>query len=245
MSADFNAELVARHLRGDRVASEELVRRNMGMVAKIARRYHSDNLSREDLLQEGVAGLLDAARYFDPARGYKFSTFACWRVLGAVTEAVQSGLTTNEARRAFWALGRARRALFRRGVLNPSVEAVAELTGIDRRGVEAAMTKVAGAESLDAPSGREDESVHDVMRDERATSPEAAAELSSDEAAVRRALASLSLRERTVIRARFYSDPRKTLSEIAGCLGVTRQRAYQIERRALDRLRVRLFREVA
>jgi RNA polymerase primary sigma factor len=83
--------------RGDeaeyRALIAELVERNVGLAASVARRYSVRGSDREDLLQVACLGLLRAAEKFEPERGFKFSTCATWWVRQALSRAVQdSGL---------------------------------------------------------------------------------------------------------------------------------------------------------
>ncbi|MBX5467207.1 MAG: sigma-70 family RNA polymerase sigma factor [Firmicutes bacterium] len=95
-------DLVVRAQQGDRAAWEELVEKNLPLVAWVARGYRHGALSWPDLVQEGSLGLLEAIRRFDPDRSNHLSTYAVWWIRQAVNE---------EARRqrrvqAVWGIGR-------------------------------------------------------------------------------------------------------------------------------------------
>jgi RNA polymerase primary sigma factor len=62
------------------VAISELVSRNLRFVISVAKQYLNNNVDLEDLVNEGNAGLLDAARRFDPTTGNKFISYAVWYV---------------------------------------------------------------------------------------------------------------------------------------------------------------------
>src|SRR4051794_10046471 len=88
--------LAQRIERGDLAAKERLINSNLRLVVKFALRYAGHGLSREDLVQEAMLGLIRAAEKFDWRRGYKFSTYAVlW-----IKQAVQRGLDNTGPRRS-------------------------------------------------------------------------------------------------------------------------------------------------
>ena len=88
LTREEEVELAQRIERGDLAAKERLINSNLRLVVKFALRYAGHGLSREDLVQEAMLGLIRAAEKFDWRRGYKFSTYAVlW-----IKQAVQRGL---------------------------------------------------------------------------------------------------------------------------------------------------------
>ena len=85
LSREHEVEL-ARAWRDDQdqAALDTLVSAYLRLVASIAGKYARFGLSREDLVQEGVFGLLQAAQKFDPERGFRFGTYASWWVRAAI-----------------------------------------------------------------------------------------------------------------------------------------------------------------
>lgn len=72
------------------MSPEELVEKNMGLATYFAQRFYSTGMELEDLVQEGMVGLMDAANRFDPRRGIKFSTYAAWHIRKAIMDAIRN-----------------------------------------------------------------------------------------------------------------------------------------------------------
>lgn len=96
---------LSRTIHGDdpvaaKAARDTLIARNMGLVHKIARRFHIDTLVHEDIVQEGCIGLIQATEEFDPERGFRFTTFAIWKIRNCIGKAmVNSGVVRQPAYR--------------------------------------------------------------------------------------------------------------------------------------------------
>ena len=71
-------ELSRKAKQGDLKARNKLIESNYRLVLSIAKKYHRSNCDFEDLVQESNIGLITAVDKFDPEKGYKFSTYACW-----------------------------------------------------------------------------------------------------------------------------------------------------------------------
>ena len=84
------AELAERAVNGDKLASEELVVKNLRFVISVAKQYATDKISLEDLVNEGNIGLIKAVEKYDPTKGYKFISFAVWYVRKLIMEYVSN-----------------------------------------------------------------------------------------------------------------------------------------------------------
>jgi RNA polymerase primary sigma factor len=219
---------------GDAEACRKLVAAFLPAIAAVASHFPSGAaVDRQELIQEGVAGLLFAARRFDTGRNTPFWAYASFWVRKAMQELVAE-LTrpvalSDRAVRAGAQLRTARREYLRDHGTEPRSEELSRATGLTRGQIE----------SLDAteqvPSG---DGAADLIVDPVA---EQAFDQVLDEMEMRemRDFADgLDERERAVLRAHYgLGEPAQTLNEIGGALGLTAERARQIELEALQKLR--------
>lgn len=204
---------------GDDGARSHLVHANLRLVMAHARRYRGSNVPYADLVQEGVVGLIKAADRFDAERGVHFATYASWSIRQAMSEAVRKAASP-----AYLPARDARRALqLRRAGDN------------DDRLLHA----LAPAASLDADAPDGGAPLRDRLEDERAGGPFEDVARASARATVRDRLSRLPAREAEVLRLRYAlgGGDERSFAEIGAKLGVSAERARQLERRALDRLR--------
>lgn len=88
LDAEEERELGRRVQQGDPEARLILAEANLRLVVKIARQFRFAKFSLSDLVQEGNLGLLEAVEKFDPDKGCRFSTYACWWIRQAITRAI-------------------------------------------------------------------------------------------------------------------------------------------------------------
>jgi len=243
------AELVAwpldqAALRAGDAARAAFVAANQRLVVAVARRYQHRGLPLDDLVQEGTVGLLRAIDLFDPARGYKFSTYAVWWIKQSLRRAllqqvplahVPDNVQMERAR-----LARQAHALHATLGHPPSPAELAAATGLPRARVDALVAPLPAPVPLDQIMGDgETTTLGDLLPDPAVDRPDAEAEAHALAAAVRTALAGLTPRDRAILTARHGLDgePPRTLQEIGRSLGLTRQAVQQAEARALARLR--------
>lgn len=246
LSAEEESELVERMRRGDQRALSRLVLAHMRLVASVTGRYSRCGVARADLTSEGVLGLVEAARRFDPERGNRFGVYARWWVRAFVRRYAMANRrivpapSTRNGRRILWSLSSARNSIAQREGRPATREELAAELGVTVDEVAMVEGALSGRDVTigTAPGER------DVDPPAHAPSPEeltaAREERRLDAERVASAVRSLPERERVIIRQRYLEPERRTLAELGDHLGLSRERVRQIEKKAHDRLRVKL-----
>ena len=252
----FGEQLQERHLeivehfhlveqRAQR-AADHLVRANLRLVISIAKKHVASGMPFLDIIQEGNIGLMHAVRKFDHRKGYKFSTYATWWIRQAISRGIADQSRTVRLPvhmvDAISRLNKARQRLTQEHGRQPTVEELALELAVPRAKVDE-LLEVSSREaiSLETPIGEDEEGteLRDFIEDKSSPAPPDEATQGLLKEQVRGVLGSLSPRERVVIEMRFgLVDGRKrTLEEVGTEIGVTRERARQIEVKALRKLK--------
>ena len=243
ITVEEEVELAQRIRKGDQRALEKLTRANLRFVVSVAKQYQNQGLSLPDLINEGNLGLIKAAEKFDETRGFKFISYAVWWIRQSILQALaeQSRIvrlplnqvgSLNKINKAFSRFEQEHES-------RPSPEELAETLDLPAEKV-ADTLRVSGRHiSVDAPFVEgEDNSLLDVLVND--DSPVADKTLINESLSteVERALATLTERERDIIRLFFGINCQEmTLEEIGEKFGLTRERVRQIKEKAIRRLR--------
>lgn len=244
-------ELAVRyHETGDPQAAQELVICHLPFVVRVAFRYRHYHLPMLDLVHEGVIGLIKAVKRFDPFKGYRLATFAIWWVKAYIQNfiircwrLVKLG-TTQTQRSLFYHLRRLKGQSD--SILNDhALRELAEDLDVKEDEVIEMEARLNAADlSLHAPLSDNGElSFMDVVPDPRPNPEELlAAEQKNSDASrkIFNAINQLDLREKFVIRKRYLEESPWTLAQIGRHFSITRERARQLEQRALRKLRAAL-----
>jgi RNA polymerase sigma factor (sigma-70 family) len=236
--------LLAAARAGDAAARAGLVEAYMPQIAGVARLYRTGRVQRQELLQEGVVGLLRALERFDPDRGLPFWAYAAFWVRQAmqqlVAELTRPAVLSDRALRHLSRLRQAHHEALKRTAREPRREELAEMTGLELEQVDDLLAMDRAPRALDEPvTGHEgDVGVFGDLLVDPLAEDEYERVLSAIEVeALHDLLAGLSDRERHVLRARYGLDgDERSLRDLGEALGLSGERIRQIERRALGKL---------
>jgi RNA polymerase primary sigma factor len=225
-------------------ARDHLIQANARLVVSVAKHYDNNGLPLLDLIQEGNIGLMRAVRSFDYKRGFRFSTYATWYIRQSITRSLadQGRLVRIPAYLSdqIVTLRRHQTQLQQRLGRPPTIHELAETANLPPARVEQMLEVSRQPLSLQSPVGEagEDE-LGEMLSDTATPDPEEAVVQTLSSEDVRRQLADLPERERELLEMRFgiAGDEPMSLAEIGQRLGISRERARQLEAQALKRLR--------
>lgn len=195
VSMDF--ELFKKTKNGDREARNKIIEQNIGLVVSVAVKFitHYGSIELEDLVHEGIIGLITAVDKFDYTKGYRFSTYASYFIKQKIQRYIQKQTKWLD--------------------FSSSLSLNQPVNSMEEDGEEIIdLIPDTGAEEVD----------RDIIQKELKYFLE-------------EALRNLPEREREILKMRYFSDRKMTLSEAGSILGITKQHAQKIEKRALQKLR--------
>jgi RNA polymerase primary sigma factor len=244
ITADEEVELAQRIRLGDQIALDKLTTANLRFVVSVSKQYQNQGLSLPDLINEGNAGLVKAAKRFDETRGFKFISYAVWWIRQAILQALaeQSRIvrlplnkigSINKINKAYSFLEQAHER-------PPSAQEIANNLDLSLSEVKQSM-KISGRHiSMDAPLKEgETSTLYDVVNLNESPRPDANLMKDSLITEINRALDMLSEKEAEILR-HYYGINNKhpmSLQEIGDSFGLTRERVRQIKEKGIRRLR--------
>lgn len=244
ITADEEVELAQRIRQGDQQALEKLTTANLRFVVSVSKQYQNQGLALPDLINEGNAGLVKAAKRFDETRGFKFISYAVWWIRQAILQALaeQSRIvrlplnkigTINKINKAYSFLEQSHER-------PPSPEEIANNLDMTVNNVKQSLKASPKHVSMDAPLREgETSSLYDVVNTNDSPQPDSGLMDDSLNVEVNRVLDTLSEKEAAVVKHYYGISPNKhmSLEEIGEVFGLTRERVRQIKEKAIRRLR--------
>ncbi|WP_047548084.1 RNA polymerase sigma factor RpoD/SigA [Psychroserpens sp. Hel_I_66] len=244
ITAEEEVELAQRIREGDQVALDKLTTANLRFVVSVAKQYQNQGLTLPDLINEGNAGLVKAAKRFDETRGFKFISYAVWWIRQAILQALaeQSRIvrlplnkigSINKINKAFSFLEQTHQR-------PPSAQEIAQELDMTLSEVKQSLKNSGRHLSMDAPLKEgETSSLYDVVKSGESPNPDMQLMKESLNVEINRALDTLSQKESDVIRLNFglSDEPPMTLDEIGATFDLTRERVRQIREKGIKRLR--------
>ena len=245
LTAEEELELAKLCARGDREAVKKMVTANLRLVASVAKEYAGRGVPLLDLIQEGSIGLLTAAQKFDPSRETRFSTYATKWIRQGVSRAIlnHAGLIrvpVHTAERIRKVLN-AQKSLHQELEREPTLEEIADRTEIPVKKVREYLSLTPELCSIDTPTGEdEDSTLGGLIENLQAPQPQEELVRQELEHTMDILLGQLPERERLLLRLRFGMEDGTcySLEAIGKKLEVSKERARQLEKQAIEKLRV-------
>ena len=236
---------------GDTQAARRMVLSHLRFVIRIARGYLGYGLPLPDLIQEGTVGLMKAVRRFEPDVGVRLVSFAVHWIRAEIHEYILRNwrivkiATTKAQRKLFFNLRSAKKRLG--WFTHAEVVAVAADLGVKPETVLQMEARLSNQDmAFDGNEGDEDEgppapsSYLPDLRMEPSACLEREDTEQDDRERLYAALSGLDERSKTILKARWLSEKKQTLHELAEQFGVSAERIRQIEKNAMNKMRVQL-----
>ena len=247
ISIDEEIELAQKIRKGGRQgerAKNRLIEANLRFVVSVAKQYQHQGLTLTDLIDEGNIGLIKAADRFDETRGFKFISYAVWWIRQSILQAIAEQsrivrLPLNQVG-SYNKVSQEINKFEQENQRRPSLEELAQRTGVDEEKISQSMMASGHHVSIDAPFGDDDDnSMASLMPsgDDSRTDKEVDYQsMSNDLQVVLKNC--LKEREIRIICASFgIGQPEQGLEEIGDTMGLTRERVRQIREKSITKLR--------
>ncbi len=244
LTAEQERSVTEKVRMGCPTARERLIESNMRLVVNIARSYRTRNIPLEDLIQEGLIGLIQAAERFDPDMGYRFSTYATHWIRQAIGRAIDSkSKAIRIPAHVAASLRKIERERLRLVTIlghEPSLEQLASTIGLSPGKLSSLIQASREMLSLDVTLDGRTNTLGTLLGDDGASDPERLVFSEERKQELHRILSELNDREQRVMQARYNlgeGDEQTLQEDLAEELQLSRERVRQIEIQALRKLR--------
>ena len=244
LTKEEEQELLIKAKSGDEQAKQQLILSNLRLVVNIAKNYSNKGLGFIDLISEGNFGLIHAIDKFDYTKVYRFSTYAVWWIKQAVTKAIISkGREIRIPSYKHDILNKVNKFIM--GYITeyssyPSIDSIAQGTGLEEKKIQKVMLEFQDMLSLNASIG-DDIYLEDTISqaDEESLENKVLGEIAKEE--INAILGLLKPREKDILTLRYglFGQEIHTLEEVGKKFNITRERVRQIEKKTLDKLRIK------
>lgn len=243
LEAEEEHQLALAARDGSDAAFERLLASHLRLVLTIARDFRAYGLPVEELVAEGLLGLVEAARRFDPERGVRLAAYAAWWIRAYMrrhtiaNRRIVKAPSSRHGRKLLANMRRTQRELAQATGEQPDAQAVSEALGVGVRDVEEMEAALSGR---DVPCGLDAEGRGLEVPAEEPTPEAIVAEAEEREhyaKALRMGLNALSARERHILEQRYLVEEKTSLASIGRGMGLSRERVRQLEHQAQAKMR--------
>ncbi|GLC28656.1 RNA polymerase sporulation sigma factor SigF [Clostridium omnivorum] len=234
-----NVELIEIARTGDKEALDKLIQVNLPLVSAISKKFLNRGYEYEDIFQIGCMGLVKAVNNFNPSFNVKFSTYAVPMIMGEIKRFIRddgiikvSRSVKNVARKIHYD----KEALTKKLDRDPTIEELAEFSGIKAEEIIFAVESVSGLQYL-YDTIHQDDGSPVLLIDKLSENAEEDDEI-VDKIALKEALSNLDTKSRQIILLRYFKD--KTQVQVAKMLGISQVQVSRIEKKVLKLMKERL-----
>ena len=241
ITPEEEVELAIKIKQGDQQALDKLVKANLRFVVSIAKQYQNSGVDIMDLISEGNAALITAAKKFDETKGFKFISYAVWWIRQAMNQACSANKIVKLPANQVVVLSRINNILLEYEQSEHRIPTNAELSqelDIPEITISNILRTASKHISMDAPFKNEDDDgcLLDILSSNDRTDTPLIKESLNQE--LNRAFSKLTHRQKDILKMVFGIDcPEMTLEDIGDKFGLTRERVRQIKEQAIKKLR--------